>query len=169
MSSRFILGLGVAIVILLAGACQEETRRLHAPPQGPSDRQHPMQANLVRMADNAKLSDMCVADGDFIPHTAQLSGTGEWHLNRFAELLLNIGGTIHYETSAHTDDDLIDARVRTVEAFLADAGLDMAKVTVKAGMNRGRESRASEAIETMEKGTAGPKEGSGGASVPMSQ
>jgi len=162
MSSRVNLGLGVVVMAVLAGACQEENRRLHAPPQGPTDKPHPMQADLVYMADNAKLSDMSVADIHFVPHTALLSGTGERYLNRYAELLLRIGGTIHYETCAETDDELVDARIESIEEFLADAGLDMATVEVKAGLNRGRTTRATETTENKAKGGAPPQQQSSG-------
>jgi hypothetical protein len=162
MSSRVYLGLVVVVMVVLVGACQEGTRRLHAPPQGPSDKPHPIQDDLVYMADNAKLSDMCVVDIHFVPHTSFLSGTGERCLNRYAELLMRIGGTIHYEPSVDIESELVDARVQSIEAFLADAGLDMAKVEVKAGLNRGRRSPATDSIDDKLKGTNPQQQQQGG-------
>jgi hypothetical protein len=164
MSLRASLLSGTTLIILLAGACQEPTRRLNAPPQGASNTPHPMQNDMNYMVDNALLEDMCVSDIHFVPHTNQINSLGARRLNRYAELLLNIGGTIHYDTSER-DEGLVDARVETVREYLVDAGADLSKVQVVPGLPRGRETRATGAIQTMEKGASGG--GSPSAGQPM--
>jgi hypothetical protein len=154
MSLRASLLSGTTVIILLAGACQEPTRRLNAPPQGASNAPHPMQNDMNYMVDNALLEDMCVSDIHFVPHTTQINSLGARRLNRYAELMLNIGGTIHYDTSER-DENLVDARVETVREYLADAGADLSKVEVVPGLPRGRETRATAAIQTMEKSASG--------------
>jgi len=154
MSLRASLLSGTTVIILLAGVCQEPTRRLNAPPQGASNEPHPMQNDMNYMVDNALLEDMCVSDIHFVPHTTQINSLGARRLNRYAELMLNIGGTIHYDTSER-DENLVDARVETVREYLADAGADLSKVQVVPGLPRGRETRATTAIQTMEKSASG--------------
>ncbi len=154
MSLRASLLSGTILILLLAGACQEPTRRLNAPPQGASDSPHPMQNDLNYMVDNALLEDMCVSDIHFVPHTDQINSLGARRLNRYAELLLNIGGTIHYDT-AERDGSLVDARLETVREYLAEAGADLSKIRVIPGLPRGRETRATKAIQTMENSASG--------------
>lgn len=138
MLLRANLLFGTALITLLAGACQGPAKRLNAPPQGVSNQPHPLQADMTYMVDNGMLYDMSVVDIHFVPHTDEISSLGARRLNRYAEMLLQIGGTIHYDASPREDDELIQARIESVKTFLADAGVDLDKVTVERGMSRGR-------------------------------
>jgi hypothetical protein len=153
MSLRASLVTGTLLIVLLAGGCQEPTQRLNAPPQGPSTDIHPMQDDMNYMVDNAMVEDMCVSDIHFVPHTDQINSLGARRLNRYAELLLNIGGTIHYDT-AERDESLVEARLDTVREYLTDAGADLGKIDVVPGLPRGRETRATTAIQNMEKASS---------------
>jgi hypothetical protein len=151
MSARILVSFAVVLITLFAG-CQEPVQRLHAPPQGHAEMQHPMGDDITYMVDNGMLHDMSVTDIHFVPHTDFINSLGARRLNRYADLLLEIGGTIHYDTS-ETDEALIDARIAKVQDFLAHAGMDPAKVTVERGMSRGRTTPAREAIADKEQGT----------------
>lgn len=119
--------------------------------------------NYVHMVDNAMLHDMSIADIHFVPHTAELSGTGEARLDRMAKLLGAYGGTVRYETFS-TDEELTRQRLDHVREYLVLAGCNMDHVNVQAMMSGGRGMPADQAIEIKEKGTA-PDSGSGGASL----
>jgi hypothetical protein len=109
------------------------------------------------MVDNAMLYDMSVGDVHFVPHSAQVNSLGARRLNRYAELLQGIGGTVHYD-GGPGDDPLTQSRVATIRDYLATAGLDMKSVTVEAGVSRGRGARASDAIKGMERKSNGSKQ-----------
>ena len=104
------------------------------------------------MVDNAMLYDMCIADIHFVPHMADVNGLGVRRLARYSELLRGRGGTIHLETTS-TDDELTETRLEKVNDFLAASGLDMANVTVKLGLPRGRPVEAVDAIRIKQEGT----------------
>ena len=157
MSVRSNLVLFTIVVALLAVGCQGPAQRLNSPPQGASDRPSPLQADMNYMVDNAMLYDMSVGEVHFVPHTSQVNSLGTRRLNRYAELLQGIGGTVHYDGGA-TDDPLTESRVTTIKEYLATAGLDMTSVTVEAGLSRGRGARASDAIKGMEKKSNGSKQ-----------
>src|SRR3972149_2058780 len=80
--------------------------------------------HFTNMADNAMLHDMSVADIHFVPHTAELSGTGAARLNRMATLLDTYGGTVRYETFS-TDEAIVKHRLEHVHEYLAPTGCDM--------------------------------------------
>ena len=105
------------------------------------------------MADNAMLHDMSVADIHFVPHTAELSGTGAARLNRMATLLDTYGGTVRYETF-NTDEALVKQRLDHVHEYLALTGCDMGRVQVKTMISGGRGMTASKAMIVEKKGTA---------------
>ena len=104
------------------------------------------------MADNAMLHDMSVADIHFVPHTAELSGTGAARLNRMATLLDTYGGVVRYET-LDTDAAFVKQRLDHVHEYLALTGCDMGRVQVKAMISGGRGMAASKAIIVEAKGT----------------
>lgn len=108
---------------------------------------------LDDMADNATLHDLAVADFHFVPHSAEISGTGEAKLERMAPMLSHYGGTVRYETSS-TDKALVDQRIAHVKEYLKLAGCDMAKVKVEAMISGGRGMPADRAMKIAEKGTA---------------
>lgn len=104
-----------------------------------------LQANFAAMADNAAISDMSVADIHFVPHSAELSGTGVARLSRLSPILNTYGGTLRYETF-ETDPDMINRRLAYVHEFLVDTGCAMDRVEIKAMLSGGRGMRADEAI-----------------------
>ena len=115
--------------------------------------------HFTNMADNAMLHDMSVADIHFVPHTAELSGTGAARLNRMATLLDAYGGTVRYETYL-TDEPLVKQRLDHVREYLALTGCDMGRVDIKAMISGGRGLTASKAIMVDAKGTG--KDAKGG-------
>jgi len=113
------------------------------------------------MADNAMLHDMTVADLHFVPHTAEISGTGAARLDRMATLLDAYGGTVRYETY-ESDDALVKKRLDHVKEYLTTTGCEMKRVEIKAMLSGGRTITAKSAITIAAKGTAKPT-GSGAA------
>lgn len=107
------------------------------------------------MVDNAILHDMTVADLHFVPHTAEISGTGAARLDRMATLLDAYGGTIRYETY-EPDEALVKKRLEHVKEYLATTGCEMKGVEVKAMLSGGRTISATSAIAIAAKGTAKP-------------
>src|SRR6185503_16118755 len=91
------------------------------------------------------MADMSISDIHFIPHSAELSGTGVARLERFAELLSESGGTLNYDTGS-TDMALVDRRMATAEAYLAKCMPQSKRVAVVLGMPGGPGMRAKEAI-----------------------
>ena len=115
--------------------------------------------HFTYMADNAMLHDMSVADIHFVPHTAELSGTGAARLDRMASLLDTYGGTVRYETFG-TDEEMVKRRLEHVREYLALTGCDMGRVQIKAMISGGGGLAATKAIQVDLKGTA--KESKGG-------
>ncbi len=109
--------------------------------------------HFANMADNAILQDMSVADFHFVPHTAELSGTGAARLNRMATLLDTYGGVVRYDTY-NTDEALVKKRLEHVREYVALTGCDMGRVTFKAMTSGGRGMAADKAIRLELKGTA---------------
>lgn len=116
------------------------------------------------MIDNAMLHDMTVVDHYFVPHTAELSGTGAHRLDRLAPYLMTYGGVVRYQSYA-ADNDLADQRIDHVREYLALAGCDMDRVQVKRMISGGRGLPAEDAIEVQQKGTVDSS--SGGSSTPI--
>jgi hypothetical protein len=131
-----------------ATGIQEERmdRALHRPREYESD-----------MVDNAILHDMSVADFHFVPHTAELSGTGAARLNRMATLLDTYGGTVRYETF-ETDEKLVNQRLEHVREYLATTGCGMERVQIKSMLSGGRGMAADKAIVVELKGTKAGEE-----------
>ncbi len=121
-------------------------------------------AHLDQMADNGMIHNMSVVDFHFVPHTAELSGTGVTRLDRLAPYLETYGGTVRYETYLG-DEALVGKRMLHVREYLALAGCDMQRVKVERLISGGRKMAATEAIDIKEKGTAMPDEQGGDAGV----
>ena len=109
--------------------------------------------HFTNMADNAMLHDMSVADIHFVPHSAELSGTGAARLDRMATLLDAYGGTVRYETFI-TDEALVKQRLENVREYLALTGCEMDRVSIKTMISGGRGMTATKAIKVDAKGTA---------------
>jgi len=135
------------LIVLPAWAwpgCPPANSRLNSPPQGFSDAQHPMSEYYAYHNDQGMISDMSIADIHFIPHSADLSGTGIARLERYSELLATSGGTIHYDT-AIGDPDLIKARLASAKTFLRQALPGGKEIEIAMGLPGGRGISAKEA------------------------
>jgi hypothetical protein len=129
-----------------------------------------MQDMYVYMVDQGMMQDLSVSDIHFLPHTAQLSGLGVRRLNRYAELLEGVGGSVHLDSSPD-NAELEQARVACVTAHLASSGLNMSNVKVEAGLSQGRGMDAPSALKVLAEGTVDDSKkeaasgGSGGGSA----
>jgi hypothetical protein len=147
MSSQTIIAPCTGLVVVFLGACAEPKphTQLNAPPVGHADA-HPEWAEIyVYHNDQGLMADMSIADIHFLPHTAELSGTGEARLGRYAELLATIGGTLYYDTML-TNEDLVKARIRTAREFLADAVPGAKPISIVVGLPGAPGMTAREAI-----------------------
>ncbi len=134
-----------ALLLTAVVGCPPEPARLNAPPQGASVRQPDIHTNFDYMQDQALISDMSITDLHFVPHTADLNGTGRARLERYAELLAGHGGTLMFDTSL-SDGDLIAARLQTAESFVNEYVPDDSRIAVVTGLPGGRGMTADEAI-----------------------
>lgn len=114
------------------------------------------------MVTTATLHSMSLADIHFVPHTPALNALGIQRLDRLAPALEQYGGTVHYETGSD-DEEANQARVDTIVTYLTDAGLDLSRITVQAGMSRGRGWSAKDSLNahTQFMGTAGEYQDAG--------
>ena len=136
----------VMLALMLTG-CAAPSERLNAPPQGPAEHPHPLQEHFVYMQDNALLADMCVSDVHFVPHTSELNGLGARRLKRYAQLLSQYGGKLHYDTELQEGDPLLEARLKHAVEYLQLAGLDADKFELTVGPPGGRGMGAKEAVD----------------------
>jgi hypothetical protein len=146
-------------VALIAGCQQDSPQRLNSPPQGQSANRSCLQPPFEAMVRNASLEDMSVTDSDFAGTSTELNGTGRVRMHRMAELLKKYGGELHY--AAEVDDQkLIQSRINRLEDYLASAGLDMNKVSVRPGMPASDHMTAAEAIRAQKAPTTPANAGS---------
>lgn len=110
-------------------------------------------ARLQAMVDNASLSDMSIADIHFVPHTNVLNTLGEQRLQRYADMLMFQGGTLHLQTGAADEDFNLD-RIESITNFLASAGIADGRIVTEPGLRRGRGIKAVEAIQVKERAFA---------------
>ena len=136
---------------IFAPACAPDKPRLNSPPQGYAEPHHPMASYYAYHNDQGMLADMSIVDLHFIPHSAQLSATGQARLERYAELLSTSGGTIHYDPQI-SDDSLIKARVAAANLFLTETPANSTRTQVAIGAAGGRGMTAQEA--SLAKGVA---------------
>lgn len=104
------------------------------------------------MAENAMRHDMTISDLHFVPHTADLNGTGTNRLDRMASSLNTYGGILRYETMM-SDDTIVNARMSNVREYLSLLGVDMDRVEVKTMISGGSTTPATQAMKIMEAGT----------------
>ena len=109
--------------------------------------------HLAYMVDNGMMHDMALADIHFVPHTAELSGTGTARLDRLSVLLDAYGGVIRYETFL-TDEILVQQRLAHVREYLETIDCDVDRVKVRALMSGGRGMPGDEALTAREKAAA---------------
>jgi hypothetical protein len=131
---------------LVVGCTPGGDARLNAPPQGHADLHHPMSEYYAYHNDAGMMGDLSIADLHFIPHSADLSGSGVARLERYAELLASSGGTIRYDPTIH-DEKLIQARLTTAQEYLKQVVPGAQPVSVAVGMTGGRGMTAKESME----------------------
>ncbi len=138
---RTLRCLGCTLAMLLPAllvACSEPDPHMqaNAPPQGYAPKHPRHTAYFVFHNDQGLMADRCISDIHFIPHTAELSGAGVARLGRYAELLAGSGGTIYYDTDI-TDEDFVEARLKTATDFLAGEIPGTQPIEVALGMPGG--------------------------------
>src|ERR1041385_6834533 len=130
---------------ILAPACvPPDKERLNSRPQGYPEPHHSMASYYAYHNDQAMLADMCITDIHFIPHSAQLSATGQARLERYAELLASSGGTLHYDPTIH-DESLVNARVASANVFLNGTPACSKNIHIALGLAGGRGMSSGEA------------------------
>ncbi len=139
------VALTACIAMSVAGCGEKDHLRLNAPPQGDAAKHPVIHEYFCYHNDQGMMADMSIADVHFIPHSADLSGTGQARLERYAELLASSGGTICYDTAVQ-DEKLVEARLATARAFLARTMPSVASIQVELGLPGGRGMAANEAI-----------------------
>lgn len=156
----------LGVLALLAAGCNQPKPRLNAPPQGEPTSTADSQGTYVYMNDNALLANMTLEDMHFLPHRAQLSGTGLERVSRLAQLMQAYGGTIRYNTD-ETDEALLTKRTDSVVQFLREAGIATSSETVARDLSGGKGMAATEAVLIRaNEGTYVPKSKSGAATTP---
>lgn len=136
----------LALAVGSLGGCQQptESERMNAPPQG-AGQSHPLWTELYAYHnDQGMMADRSIADIHFVPGSTDLSGTGVARMERYAELLATTGGTLWYGPSIQ-DKELIEARIATAKAFLAQALPGAKTIHVALGLGQGRGMSAAEA------------------------
>ncbi len=131
---------------LLAAGCQkpDDSARINAPPYDEGETQPEWARCFVYHNDQGMMADMSIADIHFVPHSPEMSGTGAARLERYAELLATHGGSIRYQPTIR-DVDLVQTRLETAKAFLAQAMPGGSKIDIVTGLARGRGMTAAEA------------------------
>jgi len=147
---RRLVGL-LSVSLLLGAGCSgmQDQERLNAPPQGESYARSNVAEYFAYHNDQGMMADMSIADIHFVPHSAELSGTGEARLERYAELLATTGGTLNYLTTL-TDKKLIDTRLKTAKKFLESAIAGNQCIEVVLGLPGGRGMDAKKALAAQE-------------------
>lgn len=148
-SLLFVMGVSVVAVAGCEKKAQTSTQVAHQRMDEAKAAGFPA---LTDMADNAVLHEMAVSDVHFVPHTAELNGTGAARLERMAAMLQAYGGTVRYTTYT-PDDKLVAQRIDHVREYLAVAGCPMDRVEVKPMISGGRTMPAEDAIKVMNRGT----------------
>ncbi|MFQ5501905.1 MAG: hypothetical protein ACE5EQ_06340 [Phycisphaerae bacterium] len=128
-----------------AGACvpPEDTVSLNSPSLTDFREQRTLGEYFAYHNDQGMMADRSIADIHFIPHTAELSGTGQARLERYAELLSTTGGTLHYDTRLG-DADLVELRIASAKTFMSKAVPSVYPIDVVVGTAGGRGMPASE-------------------------
>ncbi len=150
--------------LVVAGVLLAGCEMMNVQPRG-SVTGHPLDATSMDrfstpMVKRAVSRDMSISDAHFNPHTSEINELGVDRLTQLHVVLERSGGTVHYHSMSH-DEDMIHARLASVNTYFQEHGLDMSNVTVDAsfsagrGMTAVRASRASEATDQADFGGAG--------------
>lgn len=142
--SKWVIAWSLACGLGLLAGCTEPGQRLNAPPQGATERPNKMQDQYVYMNDNAMLQEMSMSSVHFVPHRPELNALGMRRLSRYAELMKEYGGTLHYD-GVKDPDALADGRKDCIRAYLVSSGLEPGSFNVERGISGGDTFRASEA------------------------
>ncbi len=145
MRPKRTLGLCMLLILTLVGCVDPApSQRVNSPFMSDTESRSNVSEFFAYHNDQGMISDQSLADIHFIPHSTHLSGTGESRLKRYAELLAETGGTLHYDTPIR-DAKLVEARLTTARRFLRQkvAGKHVIKVVL--GMPKGRGMDAVEA------------------------
>ncbi len=108
-----------------------------------------MAARHQVMIDQAMLHNMSLADIHFVPHTEKLNKLGEKRLQRYAELLVEYGGTLYLETTSR-DEAFCNNRMQNMMDFLRTASVAADRMQIALGNSAGRGMDAVEAITIKE-------------------
>ena len=136
---------GLTVLLLTAPiACRPlQGIQENAPPQGEAPEHSSVTEYYAYHNDQGMLADRSIADIHFVPHTAELSGTGIARLDRYAQLLASDGGTLHYDTAIR-DRQLLNDRLAAANEFLAD--ISFGEIRVVSGLPGGPGMGSNEAI-----------------------
>jgi hypothetical protein len=138
----------ILVCVVVMVGCQQPPQRLNSPPQGDTVHRSRLSEPYQTMVDNSVLADM-----------TQLSGTGEYRLSQLAEVCKVHGGPVRYDSQI-TDEKLLEERVQRAEEYLAAAGCDMDKCSVRLGMAATAWTPAQQAVKAQQAGLE--SEGQGG-------
>ncbi|MBI5762894.1 MAG: hypothetical protein HZA51_05135 [Planctomycetes bacterium] len=127
----------IAACLCPLAACVPDKPRLNSPPVGYSEPQHPMSEYFAYHNDQGMIHDLSLADIHFVPHTTELSATGQARLERYAELLATRGGTIHYDPT-EKNEKIVKARIDAANEFLKQTSPGTKTITVALGIAGGR-------------------------------
>ena len=141
---RTILAVCLLSAVSAPACIPPDKERLNSTPQGYAEPHHSMASEYAYHNDQAMLADMSIADIHFLPHSPQLSATGQARLERYAELLATSGGTVHYDPTIR-DEALINARVASANVFLNGTPACPQNIHVALGLTGGRGMTAAEA------------------------
>jgi len=145
MRLKGTLGLCVLLIFTMVGCVDPApSQRVNAPFMSDTESRSNVAEFFAYHNDQGMIWDQSLADIHFIPHSTRLSGTGKVRLERYAELLADTGGTLHYDTPIR-DKQLVEARLTTARRYLRQkvAGKHVIKVVL--GMPQGRGMNAAEA------------------------
>ena len=146
MNSTVLRMLAWTSLLPLCFGCQPwDKERLNSPPQGEQAPHPDWNEDFCYMNDQGMLWDSSIADIHFVPHRAELSGTGIARLERYAELMATSGGTIRYTTSSK-DNVLVQARLASAQEFLSSTMPEAKPIQVVLGLPGGRGMGAKESV-----------------------
>ena len=157
MSGKYWRLIPLSALIVASAACNDKLTTTDMQHARMDESRSAPRPHLSYMVDNAMQHDMSLADIHFVPHTAELSGTGIVRLDRMAVLLDTYGGMVRYDTVL-TDEALVLKRLEHVRDYLATTGCDVDRVKFQAAITGGRGMPADDAIEAKERAAEGSEQ-----------
>ncbi|MFQ5430528.1 MAG: hypothetical protein ACE5E1_09485 [Phycisphaerae bacterium] len=145
-----LLAFAAGLVFLTPGCiAPEETKSINLPSLGDWKQENTLGEFFAYQNDQGLVAGRSLADIHFVPHSVYLSGTGEARLARYAELLADTGGVLHYDTSV-SDRHLIEGRLAVARRFLARSSKGDLRIDVVLGSSGGRGMTAGESLAGLE-------------------